>query len=200
MQWDVSQNDASGGSISTCTLRLGTLHRTQLPCCEEPQAAMWRGSHKENQGPQPTPQPAFNQEAVPILRHMSEVILDLLALHLILHEARELSGQKLCLLLATKFWGSGLHGISKTKVNPKSGVGPFFRLCNLSVMTQKWSSNQSVFIYKTWVLSTTTSQVMRVSGYKRTLQTPESSNISVGTDIKGNRCQGLLLFSFHFSL
>lgn len=81
-----------------------------------------------------------------------------LILHLILHEARELSGQKLCLLLATKSWGSVLHGISKTKVNPKSGVGPFFRICNLSVITQKWSSNQSVFIYKTWVLSTTPSK------------------------------------------
>lgn len=48
VQWDISKHDTSRGLISICTLKSGTLLlRTQLPCCEEAQAAMWRGPDKE---------------------------------------------------------------------------------------------------------------------------------------------------------
>lgn len=54
VQWDVRKHDTSGGLVSACTSRLGTLPRTQLHAVKKPKQPCGKAHMEKDKGPQPT--------------------------------------------------------------------------------------------------------------------------------------------------
>ena len=72
VQWDARKHDTSGGLVSACTSRLGTLPRTQLHAVKKPSSRVERPTWKRTKAPSQPPQQAFNQQGAPTSSHVGE--------------------------------------------------------------------------------------------------------------------------------